>query len=411
MGIPFDFPNTNFELGHHEGKCTFEAIIEKYDVKDPWVKEMAKIVHAADIATDTDKVPEARGLEAISAGSMYLVKDDYEALEKGFAMYDALYIYVQLEKLREKYKDELVKMEIERLETELPPGTKIEMVRDGSIMIRDSVRDVQETLILGGILTILIVFLFLNSWRSTVITGLTLPISVIASFIVMNFLGMTLNVLTLIRKRFSKEKPLKGVKVAITNMNLTGDTSFLAGGYTSDDATNGKIVGTNAAEFIKANLKGDVNIGQVDFDDQLKAQSQARWGGFYAGLDAAGVKYNKVAAVSSHIQDDAVTKVSDMLTAHPEINVIFAINDLDETLPAPLGVGCQAIGGQLRGRIPEQRPQRIGCKGCRRHLRCVVPRTHGRVQPDEGAGTLVYRPQGRDDDLERQGSPNSQIEF
>jgi HAE1 family hydrophobic/amphiphilic exporter-1 len=92
---------------------------------------------------------------------------------------------------------ELVKKEIEKLQTELPPGTKIEIVRDGSVMIRDSVRDVQETLILGGILTILIVFCFLNSWRSTVITGLTLPISVISSFIVMNFLGMTLNVLTL----------------------------------------------------------------------------------------------------------------------------------------------------------------------------------------------------------------------
>ena len=52
-------------------------------------------------------------------------------------------------------------------------------------------------MILGGILTILIVFCFLNSWRSTVITGLTLPISVISSFIVMNFMGMTLNVMTL----------------------------------------------------------------------------------------------------------------------------------------------------------------------------------------------------------------------
>ncbi len=52
-------------------------------------------------------------------------------------------------------------------------------------------------MILGGILTILIVFCFLNSWRSTVITGLTLPISVISSFIVMNFMGMTINVMTL----------------------------------------------------------------------------------------------------------------------------------------------------------------------------------------------------------------------
>ncbi|HWU40999.1 MAG TPA: efflux RND transporter permease subunit, partial [Candidatus Acidoferrum sp.] len=90
-----------------------------------------------------------------------------------------------------------VKKEIEVLQKELPPGTTVEMVRDASIMIRDSVRDVEETLILGGFLTILIVFCFLNSWRSTVITGLTLPISVISSFTVMNFLGMTLNVMTL----------------------------------------------------------------------------------------------------------------------------------------------------------------------------------------------------------------------
>ena len=90
-----------------------------------------------------------------------------------------------------------VKKEIEVLQKELPPGTTVEMVRDASIMIRDSVRDVEETLVLGGLLTILIVFCFLNSWRSTVITGLTLPISVISSFTVMNFLGMTLNVMTL----------------------------------------------------------------------------------------------------------------------------------------------------------------------------------------------------------------------
>ncbi len=90
-----------------------------------------------------------------------------------------------------------VKKEVARLQGELPAGVSIEMVRDASIMIRESVRDVQETMILGGLLTVFIVFCFLNSWRSTVITGLTLPISVISSFIVMNFGGMTLNVLTL----------------------------------------------------------------------------------------------------------------------------------------------------------------------------------------------------------------------
>ena len=111
MGIPFDFPRSDFELGHREGKCTFEAIIEKYNIKDPWVLEIAEIVHAADIASDIDKSAEAHGVEAIAAGAMYIVEDDYEALEKGFFVYDALYSYVQLDKIREEHKDELAKMD------------------------------------------------------------------------------------------------------------------------------------------------------------------------------------------------------------------------------------------------------------------------------------------------------------
>ena len=92
---------------------------------------------------------------------------------------------------------EAVTKEIEKLRGELPPSVEIQLVRDGSVMIKESVHDVTTTLIIGALLTVFIVFLFLNSWRSTVITGLTLPISVISSFIVMYFLGMTLNVMTL----------------------------------------------------------------------------------------------------------------------------------------------------------------------------------------------------------------------
>jgi simple sugar transport system substrate-binding protein/ribose transport system substrate-binding protein len=143
-----------------------------------------------------------------------------------------------------------------------------------------------------------------------------------------------------------KEAASKDIKIAITNMNLKGDTSFLAGGYTSDDATNGKIVGTNAAVFIKANVTGAVNIAQVDFDDQVPEQSKARWGGFFAGLDEAGVKYTKVATVSSHVQDDAITKVSDMLTAHPEINVIWASND-GGTIGAAMAVKQAGLAGKV----------------------------------------------------------------
>ena len=86
---------------------------------------------------------------------------------------------------------------VEQINAELPAHIRLRTVVDRSTFIRDSVEDVQTTLVLGGFLTVLIVFLFLNSWRSTVITGLALPVSVISTFIVMRALGFTLNILTL----------------------------------------------------------------------------------------------------------------------------------------------------------------------------------------------------------------------
>lgn len=83
------------------------------------------------------------------------------------------------------------------LQKTLPPDVKLEIVRDASRGIQNSVNNVQQTMIEGGLLTIAIVFLFLHSWRSTVITGLALPISVFGSFMVMAAFGFTLNVLTL----------------------------------------------------------------------------------------------------------------------------------------------------------------------------------------------------------------------
>ena len=79
----------------------------------------------------------------------------------------------------------------------LPPGLKTEVNRDNSRAIRVSVANVQRTLIEGAALTILIVFLFLNSWRSTVITGLTLPIALIGTFLFMHWFGFTINTITL----------------------------------------------------------------------------------------------------------------------------------------------------------------------------------------------------------------------
>ena len=86
---------------------------------------------------------------------------------------------------------------IGEINSELPPHIRLRKVVDRSTFIRESLEDVQITIVLGGLLTVLIVFLFLNSWRSTVITGLALPVSVISTFIVMKACGFTLNILTL----------------------------------------------------------------------------------------------------------------------------------------------------------------------------------------------------------------------
>jgi len=86
---------------------------------------------------------------------------------------------------------------LEEMKAQLPPGVKLESVTDNSRPIRVSVQNVRQTLVEGALLTVLIVFLFLNSWRSTVITGLTLPIALIGTFLFMYAFGFSINMVTL----------------------------------------------------------------------------------------------------------------------------------------------------------------------------------------------------------------------
>ena len=86
---------------------------------------------------------------------------------------------------------------VKEMAATLPPGVRLEPVSDGARSIRVAVNNVRQTLIEGALLTVLIVFLFLNSWRSTVITGLTLPIAIIGTFLFMYMFGFTLNMITL----------------------------------------------------------------------------------------------------------------------------------------------------------------------------------------------------------------------
>lgn len=92
-----------------------------------------------------------------------------------------------------------VRKRLDALNAELAPqNVQLRIVTDSSIPIRESVSQVQTTLIEGAALAVAIVFLFLNSWRSTVITGLTLPIAIIGTLTVIDFLGFTLNTLSLL---------------------------------------------------------------------------------------------------------------------------------------------------------------------------------------------------------------------
>jgi len=90
-----------------------------------------------------------------------------------------------------------VKEAVLAMRRELPADVKVEVIKDSSIPIRTSVDNVRRTMLEGAALTILIVFLFLNSWRSTIITGLTLPIAIVATFFFMDLAGVTINMMSL----------------------------------------------------------------------------------------------------------------------------------------------------------------------------------------------------------------------
>ncbi|OEZ57543.1 efflux RND transporter permease subunit [Duganella sp. HH105] len=88
--------------------------------------------------------------------------------------------------------------EIKAVNATLPQGTKLEITRDGGDDSQRSLNNVIESLVLGAVLTIFVVYAFLNSWRSTLITALSLPTSVVAAFIAVWLCGFTLNFMTLL---------------------------------------------------------------------------------------------------------------------------------------------------------------------------------------------------------------------
>jgi hypothetical protein len=93
--IPFDAPGV--ELGHHGNKCSFETIIEHFNLTDKALLRLAEIVHGADVMKDRDAEPVAAGLEAIAVGYSLRFPDDLENLSRQFDVYDALYAWCRLQ--------------------------------------------------------------------------------------------------------------------------------------------------------------------------------------------------------------------------------------------------------------------------------------------------------------------------
>ena len=92
---------------------------------------------------------------------------------------------------------EAIKAKMDEIRKSLPSGVELRLIYANSDWVKGSLRGLQHTLVEGALLTVAIVFLFLHSWRSTIITGLTLPISVISSFIAVYAFGFTLNFMTM----------------------------------------------------------------------------------------------------------------------------------------------------------------------------------------------------------------------
>jgi HAE1 family hydrophobic/amphiphilic exporter-1 len=161
------------------------------------VRVTGRIVDPRDFA---EIVVATRDGAPVRIGDVATVVDGTEDENSGAYMGSARAVSLEVLKISGANTVEVVdgvRSAVAELERQLPSDIRVNVVQDDSKRIRDSLSDVELTIMLGAILTIAIIYLFLNSWRSTVITGLTLPVSVISSFFIMWVFDFTLNTMTL----------------------------------------------------------------------------------------------------------------------------------------------------------------------------------------------------------------------
>jgi hypothetical protein len=90
--MPFDMRGA--ELSHHDGDCSFETILRRYELDDPVLWAIGRIVHEADLEDDRFDAPEAPGLDALMRG-LSMVREDQEVLALSAPLYDGLYEYLR----------------------------------------------------------------------------------------------------------------------------------------------------------------------------------------------------------------------------------------------------------------------------------------------------------------------------
>ena len=91
----YDAPGA--EYTHRDGLCSFEVLVEDYEIDDPALNLLARIVHGADVPDDRDATPQSRGLLAVAEGFHLLDLGDQRQLELSLPVYDALYAWCKAE--------------------------------------------------------------------------------------------------------------------------------------------------------------------------------------------------------------------------------------------------------------------------------------------------------------------------
>jgi hypothetical protein len=92
---PFDIPGARFS--HHQGRCSLQALLAAYDLADPVLARIARIVDEADTVQEVELEPAAPGLDLLCRGLRRISPDDHAAIEFGLTLYDALYAQLESE--------------------------------------------------------------------------------------------------------------------------------------------------------------------------------------------------------------------------------------------------------------------------------------------------------------------------